>query len=87
MLLALGLIVFFKCYGLLLSETHNILEGGTLAFIGIVIFRGGIHLLKIAVAAQVCQSAQEALARPAAGVTAPIARRRPVVTTAGRRLT
>jgi hypothetical protein len=57
---ALGLYVFYLCYRMLLG--HFIVETGTLTVIGIFLFRGGIHLLKMAVAAQVCMEAQQ---RPA----------------------
>ena len=53
-LLLLGLYVFYQCYARLLThDSHYILEGGALSIVGIVIFRGGIHLLKIALAARV----------------------------------
>jgi hypothetical protein len=56
-LVVLGLYVFYKTYGLL----HNgwIVEGSALTVIGFIIFRGGLHLLKVAVAAQVCLRAWE----------------------------
>ena len=56
-LVILGLFVFFWCFLLLIQ--HYILEGGPLTLIGVIIFRGGIHLLKVAVAARVAQQAQE----------------------------
>jgi hypothetical protein len=59
LLLFLGLFVFFRSYQFLTSENHYILEGGALSMIGIILFRGGIHLLKIAVAAQVCMQTEE----------------------------
>jgi hypothetical protein len=58
LLVGLGLYVFLICYALLLSERPWILEAGPLTLIGIIIFRGGIHLLKTAVAARVCLHAQ-----------------------------
>ncbi|HLN29214.1 MAG TPA: hypothetical protein VK395_15805 [Gemmataceae bacterium] len=66
-LIVVGLCLFYRCYSLL-AGGHYILEGGTLAVVGIVVFRGGIHLLKIAVAARVCLQAQPSLeeARPSA---------------------
>ena len=56
LLMGLGLFVFFQCYRLLLQ--HYIVEGGSLTVIGVFIFRGGLHLLKVAVAAQVCLEAR-----------------------------
>ena len=57
-LVALGLFVFYVCLGLLLSDRPRIIEAGPLTVIGFVVFRGGIHLLKVAVAARVCLQAQ-----------------------------
>jgi hypothetical protein len=58
-LVMLGLFAFYKCYGLLTAEDHRLIEGSALTIVGIVIFRGGIHLLKVAVAAQVCAEADQ----------------------------
>jgi hypothetical protein len=63
LLLALGLYMFYRSYTLLLSGGDHQIEGAILAVIGIFLFRGGIHLLKIAVAARVCLEAQERLER------------------------
>jgi hypothetical protein len=52
LLIGLGLYTFLTCYRLLTQ--HYILEGGSLTVIGVFLFRGGLHLLKVAVAARVC---------------------------------
>lgn len=61
-LVVLGLYIFYLCYDFL--ERHNVIETGSLAVIGIIVFRGGIQLLKVAVAARICQQTQEQVAPP-----------------------
>jgi hypothetical protein len=51
-LIGISLFVFCECYRMF--DGRRPLEGGAMAMVGIFIFRGGIHLLKVAVAAQVC---------------------------------
>jgi hypothetical protein len=64
-LLVLGLFLFYRCYGLVtVPDRSRILEGWMIALIGIFVFRGGIHIIKVAVAARICQDAVE---QPAAG--------------------
>jgi hypothetical protein len=57
LLIALGLFIFYVCYVWLRS--HNLVEAGPLSFIGFIVFRGGIHLLKVAVAARVCTETRD----------------------------
>jgi hypothetical protein len=66
-LVAIGLLVFYECYEILVpppvrvgpdnqvfQPPGKILEGAELALVGIIVFRGGIGLLKSALAARVC---------------------------------
>jgi len=50
--------VLFECYVLLVRESR-LFEAAPLSIIGIIVFRGGIHLLKVAVAARICTQAKE----------------------------
>src|SRR5262249_25994283 len=88
LLLAVGLLVFYRCYTLLVPSgtvmmvdpsdgreklvpaPPRIIEAGPLTVIGIFIFRGGIHLLKIAAAARVCRGLSEQLLTPGSTGTA-----------------
>jgi hypothetical protein len=55
-LLGAGLVAFYGCY--LLLQRSQIVDMGPMMVIGFVIFRGGIQLLKVAVAARVCSEFQ-----------------------------
>jgi hypothetical protein len=76
LLVLVGLYVFYLTYVMILNRM--IWEAGEWAFIGIIIFRGGIHLLKVAVAARVCTQALDQISGDRAGIIAPRpARQRP----------
>lgn len=51
-MILLGLYAFYCVYDLIFDGTAHIIEEGALTIIGIFVFRGGIHLLKVAVAAR-----------------------------------
>jgi hypothetical protein len=55
-LIILGLWLFYVSYFVLLRNGY-IVQSGPTVLMGIVVFRGGIHFLKVAVAARVCQHA------------------------------
>ncbi len=59
LLVGIGLLIFLSVVDF--CEKRYIFEAGILAVVGIFVFRGGIHLLKVAVAARVCQQAQSRL--------------------------
>ncbi|MBY0524931.1 MAG: hypothetical protein K2R98_16115 [Gemmataceae bacterium] len=59
LLMILGLFVFYQCFALLVSDQPRIIEAGPLTFIGAIVFRGGIHLLKVGAAARLCRQALE----------------------------
>lgn len=70
-LVALGLFAFWQAYDLLLRK--RVFEAGPMTFVGFIVFRGGIHLLKVAVAAQAARGVT-ATAAPAAKRVRPVAR-------------
>jgi hypothetical protein len=67
LLVLLGLFIFYLCITLVTQPEPYLFEAGQIVIIGIFIFRGGIHLLKVAVAARICLHAQ----KPAEGDHAP----------------
>ena len=66
LLIIAGLYVFAICLAILLQPAPRIFEAPILSVIGIVVFRGGIHLLKVAVAARVCMQTQTQVQKPPA---------------------
>jgi hypothetical protein len=58
-LILIGLYTFMRAYDLLLSK--RIFEATPVVFIGFIVFRGGTHILKVAVAAQAARNLPESL--------------------------
>jgi hypothetical protein len=61
LLVLAGLYAFVVAYDLLLSK--RIFEAAPMVFIGFIVFRGGVHVLKVAVAAQAARNLPE-MAQP-----------------------
>lgn len=68
-LVGVGLFVFYVVFVLLVHPVPRVIQSGPLAFVGFIIFRGGIHLLKVAVAARICLHAHKQAETAAARVT------------------
>jgi len=68
LLVLLGLYIFWIVLSITLTNPPLYISAGPLTVIGIFIFRGGIHLLKVAVAARICMKAPAlAAVRPVDG--------------------
>ncbi len=71
LIVGIGLLLIYVAYEMCDRYQPRILEAWPMAICGIFVFRGGIHLLKVAVAARVCLQTQERL-YPAALPTPPL---------------
>jgi hypothetical protein len=65
LLVLLGLAIFYICFAILINPDPSIFEAPILSVIGIVVFRGGIHLLKVAVAARMAMQTNTDARQPA----------------------
>jgi hypothetical protein len=72
-LVGLGLLIFWTVY--IFAGSGRVGSAGVMVLPGIFVFRGGIHLLKVAIAARICSETQDRL-YPAPAISPA----RPVVT-------
>ncbi|MDB5312267.1 MAG: hypothetical protein JWO38_6469 [Gemmataceae bacterium] len=61
-LIVIGLCAFYQAYDMLMRK--RVFEAAPMTFIGFVVFRGGIHLLKVAVAAQAARGLVNTVTQP-----------------------
>jgi len=60
-LVLLGLLVFYLTLGVLLTPAPYLIQAIFMTVIGVLVFRGGIQMLKLAVAGRVCLRAHQRL--------------------------
>jgi hypothetical protein len=84
-LVVVGLFIFVLVYGLCNQPRQPMyVEAMIMTVIGIFVFRGGINVLKTAVAARVCQQAQDRLYPAPVPPVRPTAAQRPLLPPQGR---
>jgi hypothetical protein len=59
LLVGVGLLIFLTVYDF--CYNHLMFEAAILLVMGALVFRGGIHLLKVAIAGRICREAQARL--------------------------
>ena len=76
LLVLLGLMFFFVAYVFCqeqgAGQVNPIFEAFIMAIVGIFVFRGGIHLLKVSVAARLCALIRDFLATVSSTASMPV---------------